>query len=317
MTDPDVRRQAVATIATCPASATMPAAAISREAYGRCAALPSSESYASVMSSYKLLWRDLGLRPFKVRSIIASALLGSEDGCLPSRVIVQFATLFGVPEGTVRITLSRLVAHGDLEIRGGQHHLSGRLAERRRRQNLGREAGRRPWDGAFVIETVRADRREAVERLALRSAMKNLRLAPYRQTLYMRPNNLDMLQLPEDWALVRTQCDRFICRLDSDEREFVGRLWDLTTWHTQADTLRRLMAEVVVDLERALEMAIAPGFMLAAAVTHHLMADPLLPDELLPGDWPGQQLRSEWENFDAIWQAQSHAWLSGGAPSNS
>ncbi len=38
-------------------------------------------------------------------------------------------------------------------------------------------------------------------------------------------------------------------------------------------------------------------FMLSAAINRHLRADPLLPVELLPEDWPGAGLRHEFECF--------------------
>ena len=43
--------------------------------------------------------------------------------------------------------------------------------------------------------------------------------------------------------------------------------------------------------------------MLSAAVLRHLQADPLLPDALLPGDWPGPGLRDAYEAYDADFKA--------------
>ncbi len=37
--------------------------------------------------------------------------------------------------------------------------------------------------------------------------------------------------------------------------------------------------------------------MLSAAINRHLRADPPLPAELLPDDWPGTGLRHEFERF--------------------
>jgi phenylacetic acid degradation operon negative regulatory protein len=43
-----------------------------------------------------------------------------------------------------------------------------------------------------------------------------------------------------------------------------------------------------------------PGrFVAAAAMVRHLLVDPVLPAELLPGDWPGVQLRTAYTNFAA------------------
>jgi phenylacetic acid degradation operon negative regulatory protein len=40
-------------------------------------------------------------------------------------------------------------------------------------------------------------------------------------------------------------------------------------------------------------------FVVAAAVVRHLLTDPVLPDELLPEDWPGSALRKTYMKFAA------------------
>jgi phenylacetic acid degradation operon negative regulatory protein len=37
----------------------------------------------------------------------------------------------------------------------------------------------------------------------------------------------------------------------------------------------------------------------AAAMVRHLLTDPVLPDELLPDDWPGAALRDAYNTFAA------------------
>jgi phenylacetic acid degradation operon negative regulatory protein len=62
-------------------------------------------------------------------------------------------------------------------------------------------------------------------------------------------------------------------------------------------------------LDGALDQAaagdrLAEGFMVSAAAQRHLLADQLLPAELLPGDWPGPRLRARYERFDAAYKAR-------------
>ena len=40
-------------------------------------------------------------------------------------------------------------------------------------------------------------------------------------------------------------------------------------------------------------------FASAAGMVRHLLTDPVLPDQLLPGDWPGDALRTAYMNFAA------------------
>jgi phenylacetic acid degradation operon negative regulatory protein len=35
----------------------------------------------------------------------------------------------------------------------------------------------------------------------------------------------------------------------------------------------------------------------AAAIVRHVLTDPVLPDELLPADWPGTRLRAAYNDF--------------------
>jgi phenylacetic acid degradation operon negative regulatory protein len=58
--------------------------------------------------------------------------------------------------------------------------------------------------------------------------------------------------------------------------------------------------------------ALAPGFELSAAVLRHLQADPLLPLELLPADWPGAPLRATYDEWDARYRATLRDWSRAG-----
>ena len=58
--------------------------------------------------------------------------------------------------------------------------------------------------------------------------------------------------------------------------------------------------------------ALAPGFELSAAVLRHLQADPLLPAELLPSDWPGASLRAVYDEWDARYRATLYEWSRAG-----
>jgi phenylacetic acid degradation operon negative regulatory protein len=54
--------------------------------------------------------------------------------------------------------------------------------------------------------------------------------------------------------------------------------------------------------------ALRDGFVLAASVLRHMQADPLLPAELLPDDWPGTALRTEYDGYARVfarnWRAR-------------
>ncbi|MEU8246819.1 PaaX family transcriptional regulator C-terminal domain-containing protein [Nonomuraea sp. NPDC048916] len=216
------------------------------------------------------------------RSAVLSALLGSHPPELAARHLVRIGALFGIAEGTVRVALSRMVAAGDLVQAGGRYTLSERLIERQARQDESRDPHPKPWDGAWEIAVVTAERRAPADRAAFRHTMTALRLAELREGTWMRPANL-LRAWPET---VTEQCTLIDGRPHGDPTPL---LWDLDGWAAEAHRLRRA-------LDRA--EGLAEGFLVSAAVLRHLLADPLLPEELLPAGWPGGALRARYDDFD-------------------
>jgi phenylacetic acid degradation operon negative regulatory protein len=216
------------------------------------------------------------------RSAVLSALLGSHPPRLSARHLVRIGALFGIAEGTVRVALSRMVAAGDLVHSAGRYVLSERLMERQGRQDESRDPHTRPWDGTWEIAIVTAERRAPADRAAFRHTMTTLRLAELREGTWLRPANL-VREWPES---VTAQCTLLDGRPHGDPTPL---LWDLDGWAAEA---RRL--------ERALDRAtkLPEGFLVSARVVRHLLADPLLPEELLPEGWPGARLRARYDDFD-------------------
>ncbi|WP_327590860.1 PaaX domain-containing protein, C- domain protein [Nonomuraea sp. NBC_00507] len=216
------------------------------------------------------------------RSAVLSALLGHHPPRLPARHLVRIGALFGIAEGTVRVALSRMVAAGDLIQEDRFYTLSERLVERQARQDESRDPHTRPWDGTWEVAVVTAERRAPADRAAFRHTMTTLRLAELREGTWLRPANL-VRAWPES---VTAQCTRIDGRPHPDPTPL---LWDLDGWAAEARRLER-------ELERA--DGLAEGFLVSAAVLRHLLADPLLPEELLPAGWPGTELRARYDDFD-------------------
>ncbi|MET9295619.1 PaaX family transcriptional regulator C-terminal domain-containing protein [Streptomyces sp. NPDC003077] len=228
----------------------------------------------------------MGLRPLTARSIVLSTLLGHHPPRLPARALVRVGELFGVAEGTVRVALSRMVAAGDLRYDDGAYALPARLRERQARQDDSRAPRVRHWSGEWEVAVVTAERRPAAERTALRQAMSDLRLAELREGTWLRPANLDRARP----AVVSGSCTWFTAAPEGDPAELARGLWDLAGWARRAHALSDALAGDGPLPER---------FTVAAAALRHLVADPLLPEPLLPADWPGDELRSRYDTFAA------------------
>ncbi len=222
-------------------------------------------------------------------------------------MLVRAAELFGIAEGTTRVALSRMVAAGELVPADGRYELGGRLLDRQARQAASRRATLRRWRGHWITAVVTAERRAPADRAALRVALAAGRLAELREGVWLRPDNLDGLPL----AGV-AHCTWLRATLDDpglDDADLAARLWDLQSWAAGATDLRGEMAQSVGSLDAGDTAGLAPGFVLSAAVLRQLNADPLLPPELLPDDWPGSELRAEYDRFDAAYRRVLRDWF--------
>ena len=246
------------------------------------------------------------------RSVLASTLLGTRPPRLPVGRLVRAGALFGVAEGTVRTALHRMVAGGELEADDGWYRLAGPLLDRQQRQDDSRAAATVDWDGQWELAVVREGRRPAAERTELRGAARQLRLAELREGVWLRPTNLAAGRLPAARRVLDAQCHRFTVAATGDVNP--GELWDLDGWAVRAEDLEGQLRQLVARLEAGEVEALRPGFVLSAAVLRHFQADPLLPEELLPAEWPGHRLRRHYEGYDTAFRRVLRRWFETGEP---
>ncbi|MFD7130696.1 PaaX family transcriptional regulator C-terminal domain-containing protein [Streptomyces sp. NPDC059894] len=233
---------------------------------------------------------EVELRPLSARSVVLSLLLGSHPPELPVKDLVRLVEPFGVGGSTLRAALSRMAAAGDLRRAGAVYGLSDRLLERQRRQDDAVRPATRPWGGDWEMAVVTATGRGPAERAELRAALTRLRLAELREGVWLRPATL-LRPWPDGLAGV-VRC--FSARPEApagaerQDRELAATLWPLDEW---AGTARALLAHIA-RAERP-----ADRFTAHAAAVRHLLADPVLPPELLPADWPGAALRAAYTAY--------------------
>jgi phenylacetic acid degradation operon negative regulatory protein len=244
--------------------------------------------------------------PFTARSVLASALLGMDPPELPVSQLVRLTGLFGISENRARVALSRMVSAGEAVSSGsGSYRLAGHLIERQSRQSASRSGIRSPYTGEWQLVVVTTSGSTADIRAERRRALAYARLAELREGVWMRPDNVAVV-IP---AEVARDLDVMTARPD-DPHRLVGQLWDVSGWSQQADALVDQLAALVPDGPTAL----APGFALSAAVLRHLQADPLLPEQLLPSDWPGERLRRVYDQWDREYRDTLAAWSRASEP---
>jgi phenylacetic acid degradation operon negative regulatory protein len=227
---------------------------------------------------------------------LLSTLLGLDPPVLAVRRLVETASLFGIADGAARTALSRMVSAGEVVADEGRYRLTGRLLDRQRRQDEGRRPRTTRWNGRWRMAVITADRRSASDRADLRAALTRLRLAEWREGVWLRPDNLDVTPT----GVSAEHCSWLVADLDD-----VPALWDLDGWAKEArDLLDELATAPTID-------DLAPGFVLSAAVLRHLAADPLLPPALLPAHWPGDDLRSTYDGWDRAYRRLLAEWHRG------
>ncbi len=214
--------------------------------------------------------------------------------------LVRLTGLFGVSENGARVALSRMVAAGEVTTDGsGRYRLAGHLAARQSRQSASRAGATAAYDGEWWLAVVTTTGSSAEVRSARRRALAYARLAELREGVWMRPANV-AVRLPD---ALDDDVELMTAR-PADSRGQAERLWDLTAWSDRTGDLLGRLDALAPDGPAAL----APGFELSAAVLRHLQADPLLPAELVPADWPGALLRATYDGWDARYRATLREW---------
>ncbi|TQR86406.1 PaaX domain-containing protein, C- domain protein [Mycobacterium hodleri] len=219
------------------------------------------------------------------RSVVLSVLLGAHPAWATAAELIRLTADFGIREPTLRVALTRMVGAGDLVRSADGYRLSDRLLARQRRQDDALDPKLRPWDGTWSTLVITSVGTDAKTRATLRTTLQAKRFGELREGVWMRPANLDLQLAGELRGRVRVLSAR-----DDDPAGLVDALWDLPTW---VGAGRRLLD----DLSGASD--VPARFVAAAATVRHLLADPVLPAELLPDDWPGAALRQAYHDFAA------------------
>lgn len=219
------------------------------------------------------------------RSVVLSVLLGAHPACASSAELIRLTGDFGIRESTVRVALTRMVSAGDLVRSEDGYRLSDRLLTRQRRQDDALEPRRSEWDGLWTTLVITSVGTDARTRASIRNTLYGKRFGELREGVWMRPDNL-AVDLGDDI----TSRARILRARDERPAELAAHLWDLVGWMTDG---RRLLAEMGQAAD------IPARFVTAAAMVRHLLTDPVLPEELLPVDWPGADLRAAYNDFAA------------------
>ena len=245
-------------------------------------------------------------RPLASRSLVLSLLLGRHPPEAPVALLVRWCGLFGVSATSARVALSRMVERGELTTTDGTYALAGRLVERQADQDQALAPAVRPWNGEWLMAVVDDGRREPADRVALREALRRSRLVPWREAVWVRPDNIgDPPATAADRAVIGRQCTWWRAR--PAQPIDVTAAYDLPRLLERGTRLNELIASATDALPDP--DALAAGFVIGAATAQHLRRDPLLPPELLPPGWPAEDLRRRYATYTEAMDGAIAAWL--------
>jgi phenylacetic acid degradation operon negative regulatory protein len=226
---------------------------------------------------------------------IVLELLSASDGHEgASSALVRAGKLLGVAENSVRVTLTRLVADGTLELTGrGAYRLGDATAALTRQVTSWRslENQVRRWDGAWVC--VQAGSAGGDRSLA-RQRARALRLLGFRaldptlsSTLALRPDNLEggVAALRDRLYALGVDREALVFRateLDRDTEVRARGLWDAErlseSYHQTRDRIDRWLRAVT---ELPLRTAAREAFFFGGDVLRMILFDPRLPEPLV------------------------------------
>jgi phenylacetic acid degradation operon negative regulatory protein len=222
----------------------------------------------------------------------------------------RWCELFGIAGGTVRVALSRMRASGEVVSVDGAYELAGPLLARQEHQDWSLRPDLVPWSGEWRLVVVVGERRAAGDRHALRAAMRALRYSERREGVWLRPDNLPPAAAPAGaHEVAAAQCSWWRGRPDEDSAALAAELFVLEGWAARAESLIELVTAATERLHSGELDAIADAFVVGAAALQHIRRDPLLPETLLPEEWPGDRLRVAYGAYRSAFEAASAAWF--------
>ncbi|GAA3469539.1 PaaX family transcriptional regulator C-terminal domain-containing protein [Nonomuraea roseola] len=251
-----------------------------------------------------------------------------EDGTVDAGELYTVAGLLGMSDQQVRLCVKRLVAEGRFSHEGrGRKALLRTVADATGsltpnlayvRHAYRQDHGLAPWDGVWHLFAFAIPESSRTSRDALRDTLRHLGAAPVQSGLYVSANRIE--ELVEAQARHLDVAHALTCLTTTDLRigghddplALAAALWpldDIAARHDRlADFARvcldRLAQPDTLTGSEQLTMAVQ----LAAAFTHAMEPDPLLPSELLPQPWPGAHARRLMAAcWTALTEADTHA----------
>lgn len=226
------------------------------------------------------------------RSLILDLLSTLRRGSMPVAALVEAAELFEIPSGSLRVALARLHRAGQvIRDRRGRYALGPETSALQGLVGNWRqlESRTRSWEGSWLAVHRSRDGSRPTQKGSDR-ALQRLGFRALRTGLHVRPANLRggsratrtlLLSLGLETSALLFQ----LRELESGDDAEARGLWDLTTLSANyRSSLRKLQASTRRLASASDEHRMVETFLVGGSVIQQLVADPLLPEAILPGE---------------------------------
>ena len=241
----------------------------------------------------------------------------SSDGRAELDTVYDLGLAVGLPEQTVRLALRRMQGEGILEQRGrgrAGHLLLTEQGGLRAERDIAlvefafaQDRGEAPWDGRWRMYGFSVPERQRAERDGLRKLLLALGAAPLLPGVYVSPHELGA-ELRR--SVPGETLDRYLISAVLAEpsvpgcttpRDLAEHLWPSGDVDASYDALAAVLVDRPSAEPQGPVAVTARALALLEALNAGLREDPLLPAELLPGEWRPRRLRlalvAEWEGL--------------------
>jgi len=228
------------------------------------------------------------------KSLILDLLSTMHGGSMPVALLVSAGDAFGIDGNRIRVAVTRMLPQG-LVVRDerGHYFLGPASGSTTTRVDSWRAIARatRPWRGDWLAVHIAPV--EKSDRSARRKTQHALDFFSFRELnagLFVRPDNLTAriddirLELEALGADARLSCFR-LNELAPEDEQRARRLWDVDALSGSYRQALAAMRESQCRLAQLDEKAaMVESFIIGGRVIRQLVLDPLLPDEIHPGD---------------------------------
>jgi phenylacetic acid degradation operon negative regulatory protein len=253
------------------------------------------------------LWirRTLAADPPRAKSLVVTLFgdaIAPHGGSIQLKGLIELLGPFGINERLVRTSVFRLVKEDWLEASRNGRESSYELTKSGRRRLIyayDRVYARKvdPWEGNWTLILIRSDELSAEKRQQLRQELEWQGLRQLTPQLFGHPRiDPDLLaELLERVGVRRNVisfCDAKKNQIGAgDFRDLINERWNLAGVMKHYRTFLRAFGRVGHILEQSDTLSIRQWFVMRILVLHTfrrlVLHDPLLPEELLPKPWIG------------------------------